>query len=101
MEPLLAKGLLQKDIVTLAGRRATEQFILSPTYVPKPEGERLPMQDGYHTSKRLNGEILDAMRAEHDPLGVRSDPAMVRGQFETLFWNVLDDVIRELREKYA
>ncbi len=101
MQPLLEKGLQQRDIVMLAGRRATEKFVLSPTFVPKPDADRLPMQEGYHTSKRLDGAILDAMRDEHDPLRVRSDPAMVRGQFETLFWQMLDDVIAELTKKYT
>lgn len=101
MKPLLEKGLQQRDIIMLAGRRTTEQFSLSPIYVPKPEANRLPMSDGYHTSKRLDGAVLDAMRDEHDPLRVRSDPAMVRGQFETLFWTVLDDVIAELLERYS
>ena len=101
MQPLIEKGLQQRDIVMLAGRRATEKFVLSPTFVPKPDADRLPMQDGYHTSKRLDGAILDAMRDEHDPLRVRSDPAMVRGQFETLFWEMLDDVIAELIKKYT
>lgn len=100
MRPLVDKGLQQRDIIMLAGRRTTENFVLSPDFVPKPEGERLPMQDGYHTSKRLDAAILDAMRDEHDPLRVRSDPAMVRGQFETQFWNTLDTVIEELRLKY-
>jgi hypothetical protein len=100
MKPLIKKGLEQRDIVMLAGRKATEQFVLSPTFIPKPEADRLPMQDGYHTSKRLDGAILDAMREEHDPLRVRSDPAMVRGQFETLFWDKLDEVIKELSKKY-
>lgn len=100
MKPLVKKGLEQRDIVMLAGRQATEQFVLSPTFIPKPEADRLPMQEGYHTSKRLDGAILDAMREEHDPLRVRSDPAMVRGQFETLFWEKLDEVIKELNKKY-
>lgn len=101
MKPLLEKGLQQRDIIMLAGRRTTEQFVLSPKYLPKPEADRLPMSEGYHTSKRLDAAILEAMRDEHDPLRVRSDPAMVRGQFETLFWQVLDDVIAELIEKYC
>ena len=101
MKPLLEKGLQQRDIIMLAGRRTTEQFNLSPVYVPKPDAERLPMSEGYHTSKRLDGAVLDAMRDEHDPLRVRSDPAMVRGQFETLFWTVLDEVIAELLERYS
>ena len=100
MKPLVEKGLEQRDIVMLAGRKATEQFVLSPTFVPKPEADMLPMQEGYHTSKRLDGAILDAMREQHDPLRVRSDPAMVRGQFETLFWDKLDEVIKELSKKY-
>ena len=100
MAVLEEKGLKMKDIVTLAGRRATERFVLSPDFVPKPEAERLPMKQGYHTSKRLPGSILDAMRKEQDPLGISSDPAMVRGQFERLFWSCLDDVIKELKAKY-
>ena len=100
MKPLVEKGLEQRDIVMLAGRKATEQFVLSPTFVPKPEADMLPMQEGYHTSKRIDGAILDAMREQHDPLRVRSDPAMVRGQFETLFWDKLDEVIKELSKKY-
>ena len=100
MKPLLEKGLQQRDIIMLAGRRTTEQFELSPEYVPKPDADRLPMSEGYHTSKRLDAATLDAMRDKHDPLRVRSDPAMVRGQFETLFWQVLDDVIAELQQRY-
>ena len=101
MKPLLEKGLQQRDIIMLAGRRTTEQFELSPTYVPKPDADRLPMSEGYHTSKRLDAATLDAMRDKHDPLRVRSDPAMVRGQFETLFWQVLHDVIAELLQRYS
>ena len=101
MKPLLEKGLQQRDIIMLAGRRTTEQFELSPTYVPKPDADRLPMSEGYHTSKRLDAATLDAMRDKHDPLRVRSDPAMVRGQFETLFWQILDDVIAELLQRYS
>lgn len=100
MKPLLEKGLQQRDIIMLAGRRTTEQFELSPEYVPKPDADRLPMSEGYHTSKRLDAATLDAMRDKHDPLRVRSDPAMVRGQFETLFWQILDDVIAELQQRY-
>ena len=94
------KGLKMKDIVTLAGRRATERFTLSPHFIPKPDAERLPMKRGYHTSKRLPSNLLDIMRKEQDPLGISSDPAMVRGQFELLFWSCLDEVIKELEEKY-
>ena len=101
MKPLLEKGLQQRDIIMLAGRRTTEQFELSPEYVPKPDADRLPMSEGYHTSKRLDAATLDAMRDKHDPLRVRSDPAMVRGQFETLFWQILDDVIAELLQRYS
>ena len=99
--PFEAKGLKMKDIVTLAGRRATERFTLEPVFVPKAEAERLPMRDGYHTSKRLPGHVLDDLRKEHDPLGISSDPAMVRGQFEKLFWTCLDEVIEELNSRYA
>lgn len=100
MAALESKGLKMKDIVILAGRRATERFELSSKFVPKQQAERLPMKQGYHTSKRLSGNILDAMRKEQDPLGISSDPAMARGQFELLFWSCLDEVIEELRAKF-
>lgn len=100
MKPLLNSGLKFKDIVTLAGKKAVAQFEATTEFVPKQEADRCPMKEGYHSSKRLPNQLLDSMRSEHDPLGVSSDSAMIRGQFEPLFWQVLDEVIVELKEKF-
>ncbi|WP_158448501.1 hypothetical protein [Jannaschia rubra] len=99
MKPLVARGLPQRDVLALAGRRAMKRFDPTPEFVPMPEGDRVPMTVAYSTTKYVPADMLDAMRDVHDPLRVKSDAAMVRGQFETLFWSVLDDVIEELRQQ--
>ena len=99
MKPLVAKGLPQRDVLALAGRRAMKRFDPTPEFVPIPEGDRVPMTVAYSTTKYVSADMLDAMRDVHDPLRVKSDAAMVRGQFETLFWSTLDEVIEELRQQ--
>ncbi|WP_308917209.1 hypothetical protein [Jannaschia sp. LMIT008] len=99
MKPLVAAGLAQRDVLALAGRRTMKRFEPSPDFVPVPDGDRVPMTVAYSTTKYVSGRMLDDMRDEHDPLRVKSDAAMIRGQFETLFWSVLDDVIAELRQQ--
>ncbi|WP_420013189.1 hypothetical protein [Tateyamaria sp.] len=61
----------------------------------------MPMRDGYKSTKRVSAAMLDALRDEHDPLRLSSDGAMLRGQFEPLFWTVLDEVIGELTERFS
>lgn len=99
MKPLVAKGLPQRDVLALAGRRAMKRFEPTPEFVPVPEGDRVPMTVAYSTTKYVSADMLDQMRDVHDPLRVKSDAAMVRGQFETLFWSTLDEVIEELRQQ--
>lgn len=99
MKPLVASGLAQRDVLALAGRRTTKRFEPTSEFVPAPEGDRVPMAVAYSTTKYVSARMLDAMRDEHDPLRVKSDAAMIRGQFETLFWSVLDEVIAELRQQ--
>lgn len=101
LEALTTHGLETKDIVTLAGRRAAQSFELKPEFVEKQDVERLPARQGYHSSKRLPAQMLDKLRDKHDPLRLKSDAAMVRGQFEPLFWSCLDEVIEELNKQYA
>ncbi|ATG37973.1 MAG: hypothetical protein HEP70_20100 [Rhodobiaceae bacterium] len=96
---LEGQGVSTRDVIVLAGRRATARFELKPQFIEKPEANRLPMRDGYHTTKRLPANVLDDLREKHDPLRLQSDTAMVRGQFEPLFWTCLDEVIEELRQK--
>jgi hypothetical protein len=68
--------------------------------VPRQEADRMPTRQSYRSTKRLNAALLDALRAEHDPLGLKSDSAMVIGQFEPLFWTCLDEVIEELDSRF-
>lgn len=97
---LEAKGISAKDAITLAGRRAVEQFEPKAAFVEKTDTERMPMRQGYKSTKRIPAAMLDQLRQEHDPLGLSSDGAMMRGQFEPLFWSCLDAVIEELNSKY-
>jgi len=97
---LEAKGISAKDAITLAGRRAVEQFEPKAAFVEKTDTERMPMRQGYKSTKRIPAAMLDQLRQKHDPLGLSSDGAMMRGQFEPLFWSCLDAVIEELNSKY-
>jgi len=99
LDALEGQGIAARDVIVLAGRRATARFELKAKYIEKPEADRLPMREGYHTTKRLPANILDDLREKHDPLRLQSDSAMVRGQFEPVFWTCLDEVIEELRQK--
>lgn len=99
MQPLVEGGLEQRDVLALAGRRTVKRFEPTPDFVPAPEGDRVPMTVAYSTTKYVSAHMLDAMRDEHDPLRLKSDAAMVRGQFETLFWSVLEEVIEELGQQ--
>ena len=97
---LEAKGISAKDAITLAGRRAVEQFVPSPEFVEKSDDARMPMRQGYKSTKRVPAAMLDALRDKHDPLRLSSDGAMMRGQFEPLFWSCLDAVIEELNDRF-
>ncbi len=94
------KGISAKDAITLAGRRAVEQFEPKAVFVEKADADRMPMRQGYKSTKRISAAMLDQLRKEQDPLGLSSDGAMMRGQFEPLFWSCLDAVIEELNSKY-
>lgn len=97
---LAKKGISAKDAITLAGRRAVEQFEPKAVFVEKSDADRMPMRQGYKSTKRISAAMLDQLRKEQDPLGLSSDGAMMRGQFEPLFWSCLDAVIEELNSKY-
>ncbi|MEP4035502.1 MAG: hypothetical protein ABJM30_03180, partial [Pseudophaeobacter sp.] len=97
---LEAKGISAKDAITLAGRRAVEKFVPKQEFVEKPDDERMPMRQGYKSTKRVPAAMLDALRDKHDPLRLSSDGAMMRGQFEPLFWSCLDEVIEELNNRF-
>lgn len=99
LDALEAKGTPAKIAITMAGRRAVEQFEPRPDYVEKQDVQRMPMRQGYKSTKRIDASLLDALRDKHDPHRLSSDGAMMRGQFEPLFWSCLDAVIEELNSK--
>ncbi|WP_179381351.1 hypothetical protein [Jannaschia marina] len=101
MQPLLDRGLDRKHIIALAGRRTTASFEPTQQFKQVPEADRRPMREAYRTTKTVPTKLIEKLRKEHDPLGVMSDGAMLRGQFETRFWSNLDAVIAELTEKYC
>lgn len=96
---LADKGIDPKVPVRLAGRKAVQLFEPKREFIEKPEADRLPLRDGYQTTKRVDAELIDHLRAENDPYGLSSDTAMLRGQFEPLFWKCLDEVLEELSSK--
>jgi len=99
LDALEAQGTPAKIAITMAGRRAVEQFEPQPEYVEKQDVQRMPMRQGYKSTKRIDASLLDALRNKHDPHRLSSDSAMMRGQFEPLFWTCLDAVIKELNSK--
>lgn len=96
---LEAKGTPAKVAITMGGRRAVEQFVPEEKFVEKQDVPRMPMRQGYKSTKRIDAALLDALRDAHDPHRLSSDGAMMRGQFEPLFWSCLDAVIEELNSK--
>lgn len=99
IDNLVAKGIDRKVPIRLAGRKAVQLFDPKREFIEKPEADRLPIRDGYQTTKRVNAELIDHLRTENDPYGLSSDTAMLRGQFEPLFWKCLDEVLQKLAQK--
>lgn len=100
LEALEGKGIQKNQAISLAGRRAIKRFAPQPEYIEKPEADRLPIRQGYKSTKRIDAALLDALREKHDPLKLSSDAAMIRSQFEILFWACLEEVIGELNDQY-
>ena len=70
---LADKGIDPKVPVRLAGRKAVQLFEPKREFVEKPEADRLPLRDGYQTTKRVDAELIDHLRAENDPYGLSSE----------------------------
>lgn len=99
IEKLAAKGIDRKVPVKLAGRKAVQLFKPKREFIEKADADRMPLREGYQTTKRVDSELIDHLRTENDPFGLSSDTAMLRGQFEPLFWKCLDEVLKELSSK--
>lgn len=96
---LAGKGIDAKVPLKLAGRKAIQLFEPKPEFVEKPDADRMPIREGYQTTKRIDVALIDGLRKENDPFGLSSDTAMLRGQFEPLFWTCLDEVLKDLSAK--
>ncbi len=99
LEQVLALGIASRDVIRLAGRRASAEFVPSAKFVPASDAELMHSRYAYKTTRLYDAAILQSLRETADPLGIMSDAALLRGQFEPLFWRKLEVVIEELLER--
>ncbi|NVK58338.1 MAG: hypothetical protein HWE26_22350 [Alteromonadaceae bacterium] len=85
------------DMVKLAGRRALARFEPKGDYIPVPDMQRMSANYRYTTTKQVNERLLQELHDAFNPLGLKSDNEMLRGQFEPLFWSELDGIIKEMQ----
>ncbi|RFC61899.1 hypothetical protein DYI37_18925 [Fulvimarina endophytica] len=97
LEDLDQRGFAMKDILKLAGKRASASFEPAAEFAAMQEVERLPLAYAFRTSKRVSVDLLEGLHDKADRLRVRSDDAMLRGQFEPLFWKEIDRVVDDLK----
>ena len=98
LEDLNERGFAMKDILKLAGKRASAAFQPAEDFAAIPETERLSLAYAFRTSKRVSVDLLEGLHDQADRLRVRSDDAMLRGQFEPLFWREIDRVVDDLKD---
>ena len=99
LERLATHGIATSDAIKIAGRRAVARFEPGSSFKESPEAERLPTAFAYRSNKTVDTSILEKLRAEADPLNLRGEGALIRGQVEPLFWEDLDAVILELKSR--
>ncbi|MDY8110916.1 hypothetical protein U0C82_17395 [Fulvimarina sp. 2208YS6-2-32] len=97
LKDLDERGFAMKDILKLAGKRASAAFEPAEDFAAMPETERLPLAYAFRTSKRVSVDLLESLHDQADRLRVRSDDAMLRGQFEPIFWREIDRVVGDLK----
>lgn len=90
------RGLSMRDVIKLAGRRASAGFVPLAEFKPASAVPQMHSRYAYKTTRLYDGDTLEALRRVADPVGVMSNAALLRGQFETVFWNVLDQTMLEL-----
>ncbi|EAU39835.1 hypothetical protein FP2506_00435 [Fulvimarina pelagi HTCC2506] len=98
LESLDERGFAIKDILKLAGKRASAAFEPQGDFAAITDTERLPLAYAFRTSKRVSVDLLEGLHDQADRLRVRSDDAMLRGQFEPLFWREIDRVFNDLKD---
>ena len=101
LEKLSAYGITVTDAIKVAGRRTLARFEPVASFTERADEDRLPMSFAYKTNKAVDVLILEKLRAEVDPLNLRGEGALIRGQLEPLFWEDLDAVIIELKSRFS
>ena len=100
LDHLSSLGISGPDVIKIAGRRVIADFEPKAAYIGQAEEDRLSAQHAYKTTKKVDADMMDRMRAETDPLNLRADGSLLRGQIEPLFWQELDAVIVELKGRF-
>lgn len=90
------RGLSMRDVIKLAGRLASAKFVPSADFKPAGNDPLMHSQYAYKTTRLYDRDTLEALRRVADPVGVMSNAALLRGQFEAVFWDVLDQAMLEL-----
>lgn len=100
LDHLTSLGVPGSDVVKIAGRRTIAGFEPKASFIELPDAERLPASQAYKTNKTVDASIVTKVRSQADPLNLRGDGSLLRGQVEPLFWQELDAVILELKERF-
>lgn len=90
------RGLSMRDVIKLAGRRASAEFMPSAEFKRANADPLMHNRYAYKTTRLYDVDTLEALRRVADPVGVMSNAALLRGQFEALFWRMLDQTVLEL-----
>lgn len=99
LEALASETIAAMDIVKLAGRRAAAKFAPSAKFQPAPDVARMGTSHRYTTTKQVRVDVLERLHDAVNPLRLKSDNQVLRGQFEPLLWAELDAVIAELKRR--
>ncbi len=99
LNQLSALGIASRDVIRLAGRQTSAKFVPGSTFVPPSDTGLMHNRYAYKTTRLYDAALLQALREAADPLGLMSHAALLRGQFEPLFWRNLETVIEELLGK--
>ncbi|WP_432256551.1 hypothetical protein [Limimaricola sp. AA108-03] len=99
LDALTSELISIKDMVKLAGRRALARFEPTPEFKPVPVVPRMSSAHRYTTTKLVPAQVLAKLHGAVNPLGLKSDTEMLRGQYEPLFWAELDAIIAELQAR--
>lgn len=96
LRALEERGLSMRDVIKLAGRRASAEFVPSAEFKPAGADPLMHSRYAYKTTRLYDRDTLEALRKVADPVGVMSHAALLRGQFEAVFWDLLDQAMLEL-----